>query len=61
MVKTMTDKSARILQKMKERERQKLKHWKPYDGPPDWSFIVLNAPNKQVEEGKGERPEVNDG
>jgi len=34
------------------------KRWKPYKGPADWSFIVLNAPKKELEEGKEERPEV---
>ena len=56
-----TDKAARILQKMKKRDRQTLKHWTPFSGPPDWDFAVLNAPNKQVEEGKDESPEVNNG
>lgn len=54
----ITDKAARILQRMKKRDRQTLKHWKPYDGPADWDSAVLNAPKKQLEEGTDERPEV---
>jgi hypothetical protein len=57
----ITEKAGRILQSMKKRDTQTLKHWKPYTGPPDWSFAVLNAPNKQVEEGKDESPEVSNG
>ena len=57
----MTDKAARILQKMKERDRNILIHWKPYAGPPDWDFIVLDAPKKQVEEERDERPEMSSG
>jgi hypothetical protein len=53
----MTDKAARILEKMKERDRQSLKRWRPYNGPPDWDFAVLNAPKEELEEevGQGEK------
>lgn len=57
----MTDKPTAILKKMKERDRKTLKHWKPYAGPPDWNFVVLNAPKSQVEEQRDERPEVSNG
>jgi hypothetical protein len=56
-----TDKAARILQKMKERDRQRLKHWTPYKGPADWNFIVLDVPKKELKEGRDERPEVSNG
>ena len=55
----MTDKAARILQKMQK--RQALKRWKPYDGPADWNFIVLSAPKRELEEGGDEKPEVSSG
>jgi hypothetical protein len=29
------------------------KHWVPYDGPADFSFVVRNAPKKELEEGGG--------
>jgi hypothetical protein len=53
----MTDKAARILEKMKERDRHTPIHWKPYKGPPDWNFIVLDVPKKEVQEevGQGEK------
>jgi hypothetical protein len=54
----MTDKATRILEKMRERDRKNLSHWRPYDGPPDWSFAVLNAPKNELEERRDERPEV---
>jgi hypothetical protein len=57
----MTDKAARILQRIKERDRQTLKHWTPFSGPPDWDFAVLNAPKMELEEGTDERPEVSNG
>jgi hypothetical protein len=57
----ITDKAATVLQKMKERDRQSLKHWTPFSGPPDWDFAVLNAPKKDLEEGRNERPEVING
>jgi hypothetical protein len=44
----ITEKAGRILQMMKERDRQASKHWKPYNGPLDWDFIVLNAPKKHL-------------
>jgi hypothetical protein len=25
------------------------KHWKPYDGSPDWDSAVLNAPKQHLE------------
>ena len=56
-----TDKAQKILDIMKKKDRQTLKHWKPYDGPPDWGFAVLNAPKKDLEEGRDERPEVSNG
>jgi hypothetical protein len=37
------------------------KHWKPFDGPADWDFIVLNSPKKGLEDGRDERPEVSNG
>jgi hypothetical protein len=46
-----TEKTAKILQLIKKRDQQIMKHWKPYDGPPDWDFAVLNAPKKELEEG----------
>jgi hypothetical protein len=56
-----TDKATRILEKMRERDRHTLKRWTPYSGPPDWNFEVLNAPKKELEEMRDERPEVSNG
>jgi hypothetical protein len=56
-----TEKAGKILQKMKERDRQTTNHWTPYRGPADWDFIVLNAPKKELEEGRDERPELSNG
>jgi hypothetical protein len=42
-----SDKAEKILQQLKKRDQQNRKHWKPYDGPPDWSFAVLNAPTSR--------------
>jgi len=61
MVKSTTEKAGRILKKMKERDRQSRKRWKPYDGPPDWSFIVLDAPQQAIEGEREEQPEVSNG
>jgi len=61
MVKNATDKAGRILKKMKEQDRRKRKRWKPYSGPADWNFVVLNAPPKQVDGERDERPEVSNG
>jgi len=61
MVNTMTNKAARILRKIRERDRQNLKHWKPYSGPADWSFIVLDAPQQSIEGERDERPELSNG
>ena len=36
-------------------------HWKPYNGPPDWDSEVLNAPKRELEEERDERPEVSNG
>ena len=55
-----TEKAETILRRLKSRDRLIRKHWKPYEGPPDWDFAVLNAPKKDLEEGKDERPEVSD-
>jgi hypothetical protein len=53
-----TDKAEKILQMIKRNDRQIMKHWKPYDGPPDRDFAVLNAPKKDLEEGTDEGMEV---
>lgn len=50
-----TDKAEKILQMIKKNDKQTLKHWQPYDGPPDWDFAVLNAPKKDLEEGNNEQ------
>jgi len=45
-----------------ERQRKNQKHWKPYTGPPDWSFIVLvDVPKKEEEEIRNGRSEVSHG
>ena len=31
--------------------RSRSKHWVSYDGPPDFRFVVLNAPKKELKEG----------
>jgi hypothetical protein len=38
-----------------------LKHWKPYDGPPNWDFMVLAASTKEVPEEGEKHLEVNSG
>jgi len=58
---TMTNKAGRILQRIKERDRKNLKRWKPYTGPADWSFIVLDAPQQPIEGERDERPQVSNG
>jgi hypothetical protein len=45
-----TDKAEKILQLIKKKDRQILKHWTPYEGHPDWDFAVLNAPKTDLEE-----------
>jgi hypothetical protein len=57
----ITDKAARILQKMKERDRENLKRWKPYNGPADWNLIVLNTPKNELEDARDERPGLSNG
>jgi hypothetical protein len=51
-----TKKAEEILKKMKKRDR---KASKPYDGPPDPSFIALDAPkpesDRDVNDGAGRR------
>jgi len=61
MVKNTTEKVARILKKMRERDRKSLKHWKPYRGPADWSFIVLDVPQQPLEGKRDEPTEVSSG
>ena len=58
---TMTNKAGRILQRIKERDRKNLKRWKPYSGPPDWNFIVLDVPKQELENKGDEQPEVSNG
>ena len=53
----MTEKAQRILNELKKHDRLNRKHWKPYNGPADWNFIVLESPKRQIEE----RPEVSNG
>jgi len=61
MVKTITDRAARILKKIEDQDRKNQKRWRSYTGPADWSFAVLNAPKKEPEERKNESPEVSNG
>ena len=61
MVKNATDKAGRIPRKIRERDRKSLKHWKPYRGPGDWSFIVLNPPPMLADGEKNERPVAKNG
>ena len=49
--------AAKLLEKIKKRDRQILKHWKPHEGPADWNFIVLDAPQQPIKGEKDERPE----
>ena len=53
-----TEKAAKIMQKMKERDRLSLKHWTPYSGPPDRDFAVLNAPKQEVQEEVGQAEKI---
>jgi len=46
----VTNKAQKILDEIEKKDRQIPKHWKPYDGLPDWDFAVLNAPKMQLEE-----------
>jgi hypothetical protein len=52
MTDTKTKKAEEILKKMKKQDH---KRWKPYQGPPDLSFIALDAPKPESER------DVNDG
>ena len=53
-----TEKAQKILDALKRRDRQNRKHWVPYDGPADFSFVVLNAPKKDLEEGRDEESQA---
>ena len=59
--KMRTDKAQKILDAIERRDRKAVKRWKPYNGPADWSFIVLDAAKKELEERMDERPEVSNG
>lgn len=55
-----SNKAEEILAALRKKDRHNRKHWVPYDGQPDFSFAVLNAPKKELEE-KDDRPEEGNG
>ena len=51
-----SEKAEKILTALKKRDLQNRKHWVPYDGPPDFSFAILNSPKIELEEVRDEQP-----